>query len=86
MQCLGREKAAWDVLLNQSYGHVLLSLSPAGQRALRLAQRRWLATRQADLAVFSHGEGSIQLLHAASYDMTVTAQRTIHFRAMMEGD
>ncbi|MCU0881723.1 MAG: DUF1311 domain-containing protein [Hyphomonadaceae bacterium] len=86
LHCLAREKAAWEVILNLSYRQTLDGLDPAGARALRNAQRRWLETRRADLAVYAtHRDGSIHLLNAASYDLTFTAQRAIHLQWVADG-
>jgi uncharacterized protein YecT (DUF1311 family) len=63
VECAHRAGEAWDGRLNANYARLRDDLPPAGQDALRLAQRRWLAFRDAEFtaldAIYRTRQGSM---------------------------
>jgi uncharacterized protein YecT (DUF1311 family) len=48
VECTGTAIDAWNARLNANYKKVLASLDPKSREALRVAQRRWVAFRDAE--------------------------------------
>ena len=98
VECIGVETAAWDGLLNATYRAVMESARDADATGdvlseehtrvatLRDAQRAWIAFRDADcLAQAARwGLGSLGQVSAANCLLSMTAERTIHLRGLLE--
>ena len=82
-ECLRRETAAWDVLLNR-YWKPLRDEAKAGGSwdSLLAAQRAWIAFRDAECAhaYEEFAGGSIRTIMGADCQMRMTADRAIEFR------
>ncbi len=99
--CLGRETAAWDTLLNESYKVAVASAKTTDERlasdgiyepgvaaALVKAQRAWIAYRDAecDRRYELFKEGTIRTNIASDCVLELTAQRAIELRAEEQQD
>lgn len=85
LDCLSREAAWWDDLLNSHYQDLLAASDPGPADGLRKAQRAWIAFRDADCA-FRYGmwgEGSIRSIAGASCTLDHTARRAIDLEALL---
>ncbi|MEX6508048.1 lysozyme inhibitor LprI family protein [Jiella sp. M17.18] len=94
-ECLGREQAAWDVILNENYKASLADAKdldkrlkdeqgtePSAAAALLKAQRAWLAYRDAECdRIFEiNKEGTIRTNAASACQNDLTANRAIALR------
>src|SRR5689334_1069824 len=63
MSCIRQAGVEWDAAMNASYAALLAILTPAEQDTLRVAQRHWLAFRDAEFAridaMYADEEGSM---------------------------
>lgn len=86
--CLDAAQTAWDRELNRVYGELRRALSPAGQSALRDAQRRWIAYRDAETAaigtIYGELDGTMYRVMAADAVMTLTRDRVRELEARLE--
>lgn len=86
--CLDAAQTAWDRELNRVYGELRRSLSPAGQTALRDAQRRWIAWRDAETAaigtIYGELDGTMYRVMAADAVMTLTRDRVRELENRLE--
>lgn len=79
VDCLARETAWWDQLLNANYGTLRSDMEGEAFTALRDAQRAWIAFRDAECA-FRYTfwrEGTIRSLFYGSCRLDLTARRAI---------
>jgi uncharacterized protein YecT (DUF1311 family) len=77
-QCAHREGDWWDKLLNSRYGALKKAMEPAEFAALRDAQRKWVAFKEADCDyVYTHqfGNGSMRIPASAWCVLDQTALR-----------
>ena len=89
IECIAREHAYWDRLLNQSYRRLRESGSDEQNGALRDLQRQWLAWREARCAYEAqlYEGGSLGSVVANQCFAQETARRAIDLTAtFMEGD
>lgn len=85
VDCLARETAWWDGLLNSHYQDLLATNDPEPADGLRKAQRAWMAFRDADCA-FQYsvwGGGSMRSIAGASCTLDHTARRAIDLEALL---
>lgn len=94
-ECLQAEFAVWDRLLNAGYAEVMAAAraadaadgaSGAREDALRIAQRAWIAFRDADCAEEAGiaGSGSIRLIIGPQCMMQHTAERSLDLIAKLQ--
>ena len=78
--CAGQAMDAWDADMNATYAKLMDALEPEQREALREAQRRWLAFRDAEFeaigAMHANG-GTLDSLMARSASMEVVRQRAL---------
>jgi uncharacterized protein YecT (DUF1311 family) len=91
VECLDRETAAWDKVLNADYQQLLKGLNAPAAESVRNAQRAWIALRDADCKVpYDIFEGgTIAHLDSATCVQTHTATRVLQlrdWRQMSEAD
>lgn len=60
VECASDSYARWDAELNRQYKRLMALLSPEEQQALRDAQRKWIAFRDAELALIDGLYGRMQ--------------------------
>lgn len=85
VDCLARETAWWDGLLNRNYQELLQTYDTEPADGLRKAQRAWVAFRDAD-CTFQYsiwGEGSMRSIAGASCTLDHTAHRAIGLDALL---
>jgi uncharacterized protein YecT (DUF1311 family) len=75
MECLGKQRDAWDKELNKLYRAALADAHPEQRAALRTAQRAWLKFRDANCNYYLLGEGSIAKISAAQCQRDMTEHR-----------
>lgn len=95
-ECLGREEAAWDAILNEVYGRRMADARQMDERleadgiylggvvdSLRNAQRAWISFRDAECErIFNVlQEGTIRTTAAASCLLEMTAERVLDLDA-----
>jgi len=84
--CAEREAVDWDRRLNEGY-RTLASALPAERRAaLRDAQRRWIAFRDAECRFRAAGGGAIARLRSAGCVRALTESRATELARMARGD
>jgi uncharacterized protein YecT (DUF1311 family) len=91
VECLDRESAAWDKVLNADYQQLLKGLNAPAAESVRNAQRAWIALRDADCKVpYDIFEGgTIAHLDSATCVQNHTATRVLQlrdWRQMSEAD
>lgn len=79
--CISAETAAWDWILNREYRGLRMALDEEQKDALRDAQRKWIAFRDADCA-FPHifVRGTLSQPWGADCVMQHTARRAMELR------
>lgn len=81
MKCLTRAEEDWDAELNRVYKALQQQLKPAGQDALKQAQRTWITQRDQEFELISaiHGqmEGTMWLPVMAGKRADVVKARTL---------
>ena len=87
----GRKLAIADMAMNAAHGRLMAKISPAGQTALRDAQRNWLRFRDAecDFETLATINGTIHPLEVALCRTRLTRVRTRDLTAQLdcgEGD
>lgn len=81
VQCLATETEAWDEVLNREYAALIRALDEEQTAALRDAQRKWMAFRDADCAFPDVlVRGSMALPWMADCVMQHTARRALELR------
>jgi uncharacterized protein YecT (DUF1311 family) len=81
--CLHEAHDAWDAELNRVYARVTAELAPEARRALRDAQRRWIAFRDAELAALAATlpeDGTMWPMVYADLRMQRVRQRALDLR------
>lgn len=89
--CAGTALRPADAALNRNYTIVMTRLSPSGKKALRDAQRAWLAFRDKECFFESNGNdgGSIAPMIVSNCAQALTDQRAkalAAFKTCQEGD
>lgn len=89
MDCIADETARWDAVLNQSYKKLSGALEAPGKAALKDAQRKWIAFRDAEcnLAYMAAGGdegGQMAPLAANDCMMSLTAIRASELTTYLE--
>ena len=83
-QCLMAENGVWDGLLNREYAAVREQFrdQPGLAEQLLMAQRAWIAFRDADcaLAYDRYGGGSMRTISGADCQLRHTARRALELR------
>ena len=87
----GRKLAIADMAMNAAHGRLMAKISPAGQTALRDAQRNWLRFRdtECDFETLATINGTIHPLEVALCRTRLTRVRTRDLTAQLdcgEGD
>ena len=83
VQCLQRERDAWDFLLNRYYQALRKSEPEPARSTLRDTQRAWIAFRDKDCQ-FAYEQflgGSMRLVAGAACERDRTAERVLHLWA-----
>lgn len=77
IDCASREASVWDEMLNKNYAELKKALDGKAFAAVREAQRKWIAFRDADCAVpqTMFEGGSIAGPISADCDLQLTARR-----------
>ena len=87
-ECIDRANTAWDQELNRLWQDLMRELGPDAKTQLRLAQRKWIAFRDAELEALasSYGamQGSMYLLMHADAVSTLTRDRVRQLDALLE--
>lgn len=83
IQCANGLRDKWDDRLNAAYRQVMESETTAQRTALRDAQRRWIAYRDANCAYYLGGEGSIARIETAVCDYVQTRDRARELEMML---
>ena len=99
VDCMAQEAAIWDELLNEAYGAVITQFQNSDsfdrksapeyairEESLRVAQRAWIAFRDANCAAdyAAWGAGSMRQIAGASCILQMTAERTLDLRTYLE--
>ena len=84
VECIGALRDKWDKRLNAAYGKVMKGLSGEQKTALRDAQRKWIAYRDADCSFYAGGEGTISRIEAATCLFALTRDRAQELEMMLE--
>lgn len=78
----------WDAELNRCYGELKKSLTPKGFAALQVAQRQWLAYRDAQIKYiqefYGNFEGTMYIPMSAAAVMELTRHRAIQLYTQLE--
>lgn len=84
VQCITDEAQAWDTILNREYKRLMPRLDPEQAAAMRDAQRKWIAFRDADCA-FPHVliRGTLAQPWGADCVMQHTARRAMELRGLV---
>lgn len=75
VQCLDRETKAADVRLNAAYREARARVPTRQSTALQVAQRAWLAFRDANCRAYAAGEGTITRVETAQCTRDLTVER-----------
>jgi uncharacterized protein YecT (DUF1311 family) len=81
IDCLDRERQAWDQILNESYKAMMNALDPDQQAKLREMQRSWIASRDLSCAFwYDYFQGTMANPMIAYCNNRETARRAIFLR------
>ncbi len=81
IDCLDRERLAWDKLLNDSYKAMMTALDPDQQAKLREMQRSWIQTRDLTCTFWcDYFQGTMANPMIAYCNNRETARRAIFLR------
>lgn len=85
-QCAGEDYRKADRELNAVYAQVRTALPEAERERLKLAQRAWIASRDADCELEPYGArgGSMEPMLMAACKADRTAQRTKWLKSLVE--
>jgi uncharacterized protein YecT (DUF1311 family) len=83
VECISGLGDDWDARLNEAY-RTLLAADDGRSAALRDAQRRWIAYRDANCAWYADGEGSIARIEAATCLYVLTRDRALELEMTAE--
>ncbi|HXD45193.1 MAG TPA: lysozyme inhibitor LprI family protein [Pseudolabrys sp.] len=85
--CNGREAAAWDSILNESYRKLRDKLDEAQQTKLRDMQRAWIASREKTCAFYwDYYQGTMASPMGSYCVAKETGRRALFLRAFVEED
>ena len=88
VQCTDAAYGAWEEEHTKVYGKAMAALGPAGKLALRDAQRRWIAFRDAEFiaidSVYSRLEGTMYLPMRASERLAILQARVRQLHGYVE--
>lgn len=65
IDCISARTRSWDDALNAAYESAMAQADPAQRDPLRVAQRLWIAYRDANCRFYGSREGSIRQIEAA---------------------
>lgn len=85
IQCVNGLRDKWDDRLNAAYQQVMAAESEPQKSALRDAQRRWIAFRDANCLYYAGGQGSIARVEAAICEYGLTRDRARELETMLGG-
>lgn len=87
VECVGKLTAKWDGFLNDSYRDLKKRLNDEQVHAITVAQRLWIAYRDANCTFYGTGEGTITQIQAAACMRAMTKRRAceLHEMARWEG-
>jgi uncharacterized protein YecT (DUF1311 family) len=80
--CVNGLYERWDGRLNTAYGAVIGYQGDEQKEALRDAQRKWIAYRDANCSFYAGGEGSISRIEAATCLYVLTRDRALELEMM----
>jgi uncharacterized protein YecT (DUF1311 family) len=81
IDCLDRERLAWDQILNDSYKAMMNALDPDQQAKLREMQRAWIQTRDLTCGFwYEYFQGTMAYPMIAYCNNRETARRAIFLR------
>lgn len=83
LDCVDGLRNKWDGRLNAAYGQIMNAQTAEQQTALRDAQRKWIAYRDANCAFYAGGEGSISRIEAAVCQYALTRDRARELETML---
>lgn len=79
LDCMGTAYTHWDAELNTVYRELMANLPPPAQDALRDAQRRWLAFRDAEFAtidqIYGNRDGTMWRLNSSGARLDLLSRR-----------
>ena len=85
IDCLDRERAAWDLIVNESYKTVLAAVEPEIAAKLREAQRAWIRDRDLTCGFYyDFFQGTMANPMIAACTNSETARRAIFLRRFAE--
>ena len=87
-QCIDQANSAWDGELNRIWRELMRELGPEAKQELRLAQRQWLAFRDAEYKALASAYGAMsgsmfQPMHADAV-ANVTRDRVRQLDSLLE--
>jgi uncharacterized protein YecT (DUF1311 family) len=81
LECLDRERAVWDQIVNDSYAAMMKALEPEQQAKLREMQRSWIQTRDLTCGFwYDYFQGTMANPMIAYCNNRETARRAIFLR------
>jgi len=87
-QCMGAATEAWDKELNRVWRELMAELPAASKEPLRVAQRKWIAFRDAELEALGNAYGAMPgtmfLVMQADAASTLTRDRVRQLEALLE--
>lgn len=85
VQCVMQAYDAWDAELNRQYKSLMAKLNTQEQSALREAQRKWIAYRDAELEfsglMHTNLEGTLYKIFHAERVLALTKQRVLDLKS-----
>lgn len=93
LECFSRAEKEWDTELNRVYKSLQSKLKPAGQDALKQAQRAWMAQRDKEFelinAIHAQMDGTMWIAVMAEKRADVVKERALalqgYFELLTEG-
>ena len=82
IDCVYGLRDKWDGRLNAAYRQIMNGETERQKKALRDAQRKWIAYRDANCAYYAGGEGSISRIGAAVCEYALTRDRARELEMM----
>lgn len=88
LECFSRAEKEWDTELNRVYKALQSKLKPAGQDALKQAQRAWIAQRDKEFelinAIHAQMDGSMWIAVMAEKRADVIKERALALQSYLE--
>lgn len=81
VECVGKLTKKWDDYLNESYRALKQRLDDEQEDALTVAQRLWLAYRDANCSFYGTGQGTITRVESAACMRAMTKSRACELDA-----